>query len=349
MTSDRQAKLPTLHDVAAVAGVSHQTVSNVINAPERVAATTTGRVRDAIEATGYVPNRSARSLRTRTSGLLALRMESPESGNVGPFRDRFLGALTRAAGARQHNVLLFSRDEGDDEVDGYEDLLRSTAIDAFVLLDSRSGDPRLAVLERLGANYVAFGRPWGDDSATHPWVDVDGATGTRMATRHLIDQGWSDIAFLGWPADSDSGRDRLDGWRTGLAEAGQSAADDRVARSVDTFDAAEQAAGTLIDAGVGAIVCASDTLAGGAYRAAFRRGLRVGVDLAVTGFDDSPLASLLAPGLTSVHQPLEQVAEFVVDALAKILDGRPPPASTTLAPRLVTRASTTSRPNPQQG
>lgn len=340
---------PTLHDVAAVAGVSHQTVSNVINAPERVAAGTLDRVRGAIDATGYVPNRSARSLRTRTSGLLALRMETAAQGNVGPFRDRFLGALTVAAGASGHDVLLFARGEDDDDVAGYEELLRSTTIDAFVLLDSRADDPRLSALDDLGAAYVAFGRPWGNDSATHPWVDVDGAAGTNLATRHLIDNGWPDVAFLGWPEDSDTGQDRLAGCQAALAEAGLGPDGLAVARSIDTFEAAAAAAGELLDAGHTAIVCASDTLAGGVYRAAFQRGLRVGVDVAVAGFDDSSLASVLAPGLTSVHQPLEQVAQFIIDALTRVLDDHPAPVSTTLAPRLVTRGSTAPRPNPSQG
>lgn len=337
------AKAPTVIDVARHAGVSRQTVSNAVNAPDRLAATTLARVLSSIEELGYVPNRSARSLRTRTSRLFALRMERPTEGNVGPYRDRFLGALTIAAGARNHNVMLFSRDGSKDMLDGYEELLRSSGPDAFVLLDTHADDPRPAALTAMGATFIAFGRPWGDEQAAHPWVDVDGAAGTRQATGHLLDAGWTSIAFLGWPPTPEAGEDRLLGWRDVLVANGLDAGERHVGRSLDTFDDATTAALALIDAGHDAIVCASDTLATGAYRAAQQRGLAVGDDLGVVGFDDSPIASVLHPTLTSVHQPLERVAERVVDVLVRVLSGEPPVGPALLDPRLVVRASTTQR------
>lgn len=335
---------PTVNDVARLAGVSRQTVSNAVNDPSRLADATLARVNEAIAELGYVPNRSARSLRTRSSRLFALRMERPSEGNVGPYRDRFLGALTTAAGKYNHNVLLFSRDPEQGMLDGYEDLLRSTGIDAFVLLDTHAGDPRPAALTEMGATFIAFGRPWGDEDATHPWVDVDGVSGTRQATRHLLDTGWRSIGFLGWPEGSGAGDERLRGWHDVLVANGLDTGADHVARALDTFDEATRAAGWLLDAGHDAVVCASDTLASGVYRAAADRGLAIGRDVAVVGFDDSPLAAVLHPDLSTVHQPLEQVAELVVEMLSKLLHGDRRPASMLLKPRLVIRASSTRSP-----
>lgn len=338
------AAAPTVNDVARLAGVSRQTVSNVFNAPARVAGPTEARVRAAIDELGYVPNRSARSLRTRSSRLFAVRMERPHEGNVGPYRDRFLGALTTAAGAYNHNVLLFSRDRDQGMLDGYEELLRSTGIDAFVLMDTHLDDPRPAALTTMGATFISFGRPWGEPDGTHPWVDVDGAAGTRQATTHLVQQRRRRIGFLGWPRDSEAGTDRLRGWRESLEDHGLDAGEDHVARALETFDDAAAAAGPLLDAGHDAVVCASDTLASGVYRAAADRHLEVGRDVAVVGFDDSPTASVLHPAMSSVHQPLEQIATSVVDMLSQVLEGHPAPAPRLLAPTLVIRASSTPAP-----
>lgn len=337
----------TIQMVADHAGVSRQTVSNALNAPERLSPDTLERVLASIDELGYLPNRSAQSLRTDHSRLYGMRIEPAPDGTVGPLLDRFLRALVSEAGAQNQHVLLFGPTDLDDDRSGYDELLRSRAVDAFVLANTHREDARLAFLQERKVPFVAFGRPW-DDGASHGWVDVDGAAGTRLATHHLVEQGYERIGFLGWPADSETGNDRLAGWRDALSEHGREAGDGALARSRDNTESASRAVGPLLDAGHDAIVCASDSLATGVYRAVAERGLQVGRDVGVVGFDDSPTAALLQPSLTSVSQPVEQVAHHIVRLLGDLMAGQPAQDGVLLDPSLVGRQSSTRRDTPRK-
>ena len=195
---------PTLADVAERAGVSRQTVSNAVNNPELLRPDTLARVQDAIAELGYSPNRAARNLRTRASHLIGLRMSPVQEGTANAAMDRFVHSLVWTSREAGYHVLLFSG-EGPDPLEGYDDLLRSTAVDAFVVTDTYLGNPQTVELTRRRAPFVAFGRPWDDPDATHPWVDVDGAAGVAAATDHVRELGHERIAWLGWEPGSRIG------------------------------------------------------------------------------------------------------------------------------------------------
>ncbi|MGN6251886.1 MAG: LacI family DNA-binding transcriptional regulator [Marmoricola sp.] len=337
--------LPTLATVAKAAGVSRQTVSNALNNPELLRPETLARVQDVIEQLGYTPNRAARQLRTRSSHLIGLRFEPAQEGTSNALMDRFVHSLVESTARTGHHVLLFTGDPRDP-LDGYDDLLRATAVDAFVVTDTYASSPVAAFLQGRGAPFVAFGRPWDDPGARHAWVDVDGAEGARLATDHLLDQGHQRIAWLGWERTSRIGEDRRSGWERALRAAGHDPAGLGV-RTTDNVDAARMAAHEVLGAqgpagGVTAFACASDTLAIGVLHALAERGLRPGRDVGVVGFDDSLGAQVTWPGLSSVRPPLEQVAVSLVALLHRVLAGEP--VDTTgrmLVPGLVLRASST--------
>lgn len=330
---------PTLADVAERAGVSRQTVSNAVNSPELLRPDTLARVQGAIAELGYSPNRAARNLRTRASHLIGLKFNPAQEGTANAAMDRFVHSLVETAGESGYHLLLFSGTP-DDPLVGYEDLLRSTAVDAFVVTDTYLGNPQAAWLTSRRAPFVAFGRPWDNPDATHAWVDVDGAAGTALATEHLLDKGHTRIAWIGWRKDSFIGEDRRAGWlramhardlpTTGLAS-----------RVEDTVASGREAATVLLDeAGPTAFVCASDTLAMGVLHALGDRGIHWGKDIAVVGFDDSQVAQVVPGGLTSVRQPLEEVAVALVKALEGLLS-TPPVArpGVLLSPTLAVRLS----------
>lgn len=333
---------PTLADVALRAGVSRQTVSNALNNPDLLRVDTLARVRMAVAELGYTPNRAARNLRTRSSRLVGLRFAPAQEGTANATPDRFVHSLVETCRVAGLHILLFAGDPVDP-LDGYDELIGSTAVDAFVVTDTYLGKPQAAWLQERKVPFVAFGRPW-EPSAQHPWVDVDGAAGTRLATDHLLDQGHTRIGWIGWRKDSPIGEDRRAGWvdamhsrklrTTGLAS-----------RVEDTVASGREAAAVLLDeAQPSAFVCASDTLAMGVLHTLADRGLAPGRDIAVVGFDDSPVAQVLHPGLTSVRQPLEQVAVEIVTALQGLLAH--PPVVTEgilLAPTLVERRSSQPR------
>lgn len=330
----------TLSTVAERAGVSRQTVSNALNNPELLRPDTLERVLLVIADVGYTPNRAARQLRSGASQLIGLRFEPAEEGTTNALMDRFLHTLVDSTRATGHHVLLFSGDP-DDPLDGYDDLLRSTAVDAFVITDTYSGTPQAAWLQEKGAPFVAFGRPWDDPHATHAWVDVDGADGARAATEHLIEQGHQRIAWLGWEKASRIGEDRRTGWKSAMHRA-HLPTERRGVRLSDSVDAARMAAHDQIESGATGFACVSDTMAMGVLRAFEERGMRAGTDGGVVGFDDSAAAQVTA--LTSVRQPLEQVAVEVVGLLRSALAGAPAPTrGTVLFPTLVVRGSSVRR------
>lgn len=331
---------PTLNSVAKAAGVSRQTVSNVINAPGRVAPETMSRVQQAIDELSYRPNKVARSLRTQASRQLGFCV--PRAGN--PVLDQFIHAITDAAAGHGFHVLLFTAPAGADGLDRYGELLAQHAVDGFVLSETVVGDPRHDWLLERDVPFVSFGRTWTRERQSW-WVDVDGASGITQAVEHVYEQGHRNIAFIGWPEGSGTGDDRLAGYtaacdRLGLPQ--------RVVREQMSVAAGHAVAGQLLDGPnpPTAFVCVSDWDALGAMRAITDRGLRPGHAIAVTGFDDTPTAAVPGVDLTSVRQPVDEVGRAVVDLLMARLsphddaDGGPASSHRLFNPTLAIRSST---------
>lgn len=346
---------PTLGDVAAQAGVSKQTVSNVLNNPELVLPETRQRVLDAIAALDYRPNIAARQLRTKRSSVLGLRIPPVSDGISGQILDRFLHAVTTSAQRAGMRIMLFTAADVATEMREYEDLLATAAIDGVILTDTHAGDQRTRWLTEHQVPYATFGRPWDDVAPAddHAWVDIDGRSGTRAAAAHLLEQGHKRIAFLGWPEGSDVGDDRWLGYADALTAAGLDLDGQLVRRREDVVAQGREAVLDLLaTTDATAVLCVSDTLAVGALTARTEHlaGSPAPSDLAIIGFDDTPVAA--AVGLTSVAQPVDRVADSIVtlvraqithgsNAVTRNPDLTPSPADrqVLIEPRLVVRTS----------
>jgi DNA-binding LacI/PurR family transcriptional regulator len=309
------ADLPTVEDVAARAGVSRQTVSNVLNSPDIVRLETRERVQSAIAELGYHPHASARRLRTRQSATIGIRLEPFANGVSGSVLDRFLHALTERADARGMRIMLFTAGDADDEIRQYRRLRDGADVDAFVLTATQYDDPRIEFLARERIPFVAFGRPWGVENADDPdrlWVDVDGRAGVRAATEHLIGRGHTRIGYLGWPAGSGTGDDRRQGWEEAMTARFGAASADLVTEAEEGVPTARIAVEALLKGGADleALVCASDSLALGAMMAVREAGFP---HFPVIGFDNTPVAK--AVGLSSVDQKLDDVAAGALELL----------------------------------
>jgi LacI family transcriptional regulator len=298
----------TIVDVAAAAGVSRQTVSNVLNSPERVARPTRERVSREIERLGFTPHAAAQQLRRRRAHAYGFDVDPSGIGGMGPVLSEFLVSLTSSAPSHGSHLVTFASRPAS-VVQDYEQLFATGLVDGFVIGDTRPGDPRPDWLLERNVPFVAFGRLW-DRPELGRWVDVDGRAGMELGVSHLVDQGYESIGFLGWPAGSPVGDDRRRGWLAALADAGL--ADDPMAEeAVQDLGEATAAAGRLLDRlgparGRIAVLCASDTFALGVHRAARARHLEPGRDVGIVGFDDSDIAMALE--LTSLRQPLAEVA-----------------------------------------
>lgn len=296
----------TIATVARQAGVSRQTVSNVINTPDVVRAETRERVREAIADLGYRVNQAARQMRTGRSRLIAVRIEPARDGINGSVLDRFLHGLTDAAAPAGYRVMLYTAADDADEIATYDDLLSAYDLDGFVLTSTHHGDVRTSWLAGRQVPFVTFGRPWGAPDM-HSWVDIDNAAGTAEATRHLLGRGHRSIGFLGWPEGSGVGDARRAGWAASTQGP--------EATTTDGIESGAVAARDLLDRDVTAVVCASDSLALGTLQTA----RELGREVAVVGFDDTAVAQAI--GLTSVSQPLPEAAARCMDLLARVLDG----------------------------
>lgn len=196
-----------------------------------------------------------------------------------------------------------------DEIRQFARLSDGADVDGFVLTSTFHQDPRTSWLLANDIPFVTFGRPWDlvdKAAAPHPWVDVDGRAGLREATRHLLDRGYRQIGFLGWPSPSGQGDERRRGWRDGM---GDTPGLDRLdLAGPDDVNAASAVVTAARERGVvfDALVCASDTLALGAR-------FVLDPDVPVVGYDDTPVAAAL--GLSSVEQPLAEAASAAFELL----------------------------------
>ena len=311
------AQLPTVEDVARVANVSRQTVSNVLNSPEIVKPETRGRVESAIAELGYRPHASARRLRTRQSSTIGIRLDPMTNGISGSILDRYLHALTEQAAERDMRMMLFTARDHEDEIEQFRRLRDGADVDAFVLTATLYDDPRIDWLIRERVPFVTFGRPWGQemDSPDHRWVDVDGFSGVHDATAHLIGRGLTRIGYLGWPEGSGTGDDRRHGWAAAMRERFALSDLELDAMTIvnnESVPTARRAMEDLLKAGfeLEALVCASDSLALGAMMAVNEAGRK---SFPIIGFDNTPVAQ--AVGLSSVEQRLELVASGTLELL----------------------------------
>ncbi|MFN8419098.1 MAG: LacI family DNA-binding transcriptional regulator [Anaerolineae bacterium] len=337
----------TLRDVSALANVSVATISYVLNNSAPVSPPTRRRVLDAIDALGYRPNITARNLKTARSRMIGYAWHNVYAwrkvadGYVNALLDHFLYSVTLAAEACGYRLLIFV-EPPDDPVSAYEELINTNRVDGFIISGTNQDDIRIRRLLDLRFPFSSFGRA--NDSWDFAYVDVDGAQGIESATSHLLAQGHHNVAILGWPEGSLSGDARMRGYGSAFAAAGKTPNKSWIVHTTNSIHHAYEETGNLLSMSEqqrpSGIVCFSDTMAVGAMRRIEDEGLRVGVDVAVTGFDDDPIASILRPALTSLQQPIDTIAAQMIDLLMAQIDGQPlPNHRIMLAPELIVRDS----------
>ncbi|WP_424217423.1 LacI family DNA-binding transcriptional regulator (plasmid) [Streptomyces sp. BI20] len=324
---------PTLEDVARAAGVSRATVSRVVNGVRNVDTAIARAVRDAVAATGYVPNRAARALVTRRTDTLALVVSGagPEdrdaefAGRVlgDPFFGRVVSGVVRALRPRGlHPVLMFA--ESDEDRGRVLAHLTRGGADGALLVSTHARDPLPGMLAAAGVPAVLFARPPEGVALDH--VDLRHHEGGALAAGRLRATGRSRLAVIAGPADVPASAERVAGFLAGAAEGGGGAGAGRVPAVVHadfTLAGGEEAMRRLLDASpdVDGVFAANDLMAQGACLVARERGLRVPRDVAVVGFDDSAAAGASRPRLTTVRQPVEDMAVAMVRLLLERIEG----------------------------
>jgi DNA-binding LacI/PurR family transcriptional regulator len=312
----------TMVDVARAAGVSQATVSRVVNGNPRVASDIKRRVERAIDRLGFVPNTAARTLVTRRTDSIGVVIPEPTSRLFGdPFFMQVLRGVSTALTARRQKLVLFLPQTRAEERE-LEPYLLAGHVDGVLMYSLHGDDPLPDRLRRRGVPVVVGGLP--PASAHVSYVDSDNRGGASSATTHLLGLGRRTVATISGPRDMTAAGDRLAGYRDALMAAGRDPDEDLIEAGDFTQDSGATAMRTLLDRcpGIDAVFAANDLMAAGALQVLLELGRRVPDDVAVVGFDDSPIALTTRPPLSSVRQSLDVMGRELVRLVLHQVGGR---------------------------
>lgn len=329
-----------LRDVAARAGVSPATASRVFGGSESVHAATRARVLAAAAELGYVVNGLARSMLGRGPRTIAFVVRQM----IGPtFAALAAGVESRATENGYLLLICTTGADGEREREVIATLREQRAFAVLLVGSSDSGEAfesRAAQyaqdLAAIDAPLIFCGRPPVDRHPEIVSVEYDQKAGIAAAVEHLESLGHREIVYVGQPRGHTTPELRMDGYLAAMARAGL--AEPRIVECDNTAEDGARALTALLDAGTTAtaLVCMTDNIAVGAYRALRARGMRIPEDISIVGFDDVPIVGDLTPGLTTVRPPFPEVGMQA----AEIALGLRPPRNVLLSPQLIVRGST---------
>lgn len=326
---------PTMEDVAEVAGVSRGTVSRVLNGGQNVSGPALDAVQRAIRKTGYVVNQHARSLVTQRSDSVAFILSEPQDRLFeDPNFNILLRGCTQALAERDITLLLTIAGTQEDRrrIGRY---VTAGHVDGALVVSDHAGSPLINELRERGLPVVACGRPLGHEREIS-YVAADDRDGARQMVGYLRSRGHRTIATITGPLDTSGGVDRLAGYKDVLGEP-----DLRLIATGDYTQASGEAAMEQLlrqAPELDAVFVCSDLMAAGAIAALQRAGRRVPEDVAVGGFDDSKIASISTPRLTTIRQSLPRISTEMVRLLLTNITGESPSA-VILPTELVIRES----------
>jgi LacI family transcriptional regulator len=327
----------TLHDVAELAGVSHQTVSRVINNSERVRPETRQKVETAILELGYRPNAIARSMvrgHTRTLGCISPNLTDPVFARI--------IESAQAEARRLGFFILIGSAPTVDEVQPLLDELLNRRVDGLIVLNARDDDryKLLEPLTRNGSPIVYIKNSPLDEPVSS--VRCDDVQGGYLAAKHLLDLGHKKIATILGPRNEQCTGERLEGYQNALEEFGLSLDQALIAQGNWSAHSGSSATTNLLKdpESFTAIFAQNDRMAAGAIRTLRDAGYKIPEDYSVIGYDNGPLASLIDPPLTTIQQPLEDFGKQAARILIQTIQEKHQPMDYCTTPELIQRQST---------
>ena len=305
---------PKMETVAQEAGVSMMTVSRVLNGKTNVRPETRRKVEETIRKMGYTPNFSARSLASAEAPFVGLAYLNPSSGYLGQF---LIGALSAARRGGLHVILEACSDESGDWVDELLAFCRQSQLRGLVLPPPLCDDPEvLDAAKGIGLTVVRVSPSRHNENFVS--IRIDEYRAAFEMTLKLIEMGHTEIGFLRGPENQDGAMQRLAGFMDAMQQSGITI-DKRWIANGDFAPGPALEAGKKMLKGKSrptAIFASNDDMAAGLYTAALQAGLSIPNDISIVGFDDQPIAQSLWPALTTVHQPIVDMASRAIDVIA---------------------------------
>lgn len=327
----------TLEDIARQAGVSRATVSRVLNGDEHVRESTRNRVLEVLQQYNFQPNLAARGLAAGRTNVIGLVIPAGLSALFAdPYFPILIQGATSVCNLRDYSLMLWLA-EPEYERRTIRKILHGGLLDGVIVSSSLMDDPIVQALYESKMPFILVGR--------HPtldvnYVDVDNVAGGREATLHLIRLGHKRIATITGPLNMIAGYDRLEGYRQALEQRGLPYDPGLVAEGDFTEEGGYAAMQKLLPLRPTAVFVASDAMAEGALRAIRQAGLRVPQDIALVGYDDTPVASRTTPPLTTIRQPIARMGAVAVETLLDLIGASKQHRHHILLPvELVIRAS----------
>jgi len=337
-----------MKDVARLAGVSPSTVSRVLAGNPAISPQTQEKVRQVLRDLNYYPHAGARSLVTGSSKVIGLITSRPTAETfANPFFPEVIRGIGSVLDGEGYNLLLSTVKGEHNQREACLHMLRSRHVDGVILTRSMLGDKLIDSLVAERRNFVLIGRPADRlGRLSHPsvcYVNNDNVSAAAVATQHLLQGGHRRIAFVSGPQQRVYCFDRLQGYCSALAEAGLLFDPALVREGNITQEDGARALDQLLTLAEppSAILAVDDTLALGIVETALRRGLRVPADLAVAGFNDSPITMWTRPSVTTVRIPVFDLGAQAARMMLAILHGIPcHPHQIVLPSHIIPREST---------
>jgi LacI family transcriptional regulator len=331
----------TLKDLAAELGLSITTVSRALAGYGDVAESTRLRVAHAAEEMGYVPDATARRLQKGCTDTIGFVIPTSGPRFSDPFFSELLAGIGNEAARHSFDLLVSTCPPDTPEEDAaYRHKAGGRLVDGLLVVRTRVRDRRIEYLSRIGFPFVVFGRS--DLDVDFPFVDEDGNRGLELMTQHLIDLGHKRFACIVPPPDLMFSVYRRTGLKAALERNDISMKDEYCSTADLTQRGGFSAMNELLalTPPPTAIIACNDLMALGAISAAQKKGLIVGRDIAVTGFDDIPLAEHSHPTLTTVRQPIYEIGRQCCEMLIRLIRGEElAERHVLLQPELIVRES----------
>lgn len=331
-------KRATLKTISDESGFSITTVSRALAGYDDVNEQTRQRIIEIAQRLGYQPNLTARHLRSKHTNTIG--MVIPLTAHYSDlFFMELLSGVGQQAAQYGYDLLLSAQVPGEEELSAYRRMVDGSRVDGMVLARVRRHDARIDYLKGTAQPYVVFGHSGDDD---YPYIDVDGEKGIRQMVHHFADYGHRRIALIAPPDELAFAAPRVAGYWAALEELGLPHDPALVVTGDLSMDSGAVAAERLLSLPdpPTAIMACNDQMALGAMAAITTRGLRVGRDVAVSGFDDIPAAASASPPLTTIRQPIYQIGQRLAQTLIRLIHGETVDnLHVLLEPELVIRAS----------